>query len=386
MSENDPLIGKGIVDVAESVESVTVTTVSEGSSSATYSTQKTSRNAGHPLSLWRRIKKALLYICTFLARLFVGEPKRVTVEAVKVHVHNLPESLSGFKIVFLSDFHFNQTDHYMRRVRAELLDDIVAKTAALGPDLVLLGGDYVDWESSDIDAFAQQWGRRLAQIPRYGAYGVLGNHDQFLSDSKRRVASGLREAGVHILDNETAVPVPGLAVIGAGDWTSSGDFRADEAFAQVEAAENSCSSESNPNNNNGSDGVFRVLLTHNPDCTPSLGEHKADLQLCGHTHGGQIRFPGIGPLAPFLAVKMRLAKCNSMVRNKYNAVKNWEWAAGAHTIRGAGHLGPDKTLYVTRGIGTHPPMRLFCAPELTLITLEKEEDEEKEEEKERQTS
>lgn len=345
MNEEEPLLVAPSEEAAAAGDAETLRNTSE-------STDKPQGNRSGVLS---RIKTAMLYAITFLARLFIREPKRVTVESSEVHIQNLPDNLSGLRIVFLSDFHFNKTDHYMRRVRSELLDDVVAKTTALHPDIILLGGDYIDWDSHDIEPFANNWGRLLAQIPRYGTYGVVGNHDQFLSDSKRRIVTALENVGIRILDNATVVPVPGLTVIGLGDWGTPGDFKPEIALSTAAAEGNEC----------------RVLLTHNPDCTESLGDMKADLQLCGHTHGGQIRLPLIGPLIPFLVDKMKLGVCSKALRRKYNAVRNWEWAAGMHTIENKGYANQDRTLYVTRGIGTHPPIRLFCTPELTLITLRK---------------
>lgn len=348
--EEDPLIPTAAAANEASQQAASSASAAADSASSV----KGNPGASRP-SILARIKTAILYTITFIARLIIREPKRVTVESVDVHVRNLPDNLSGLRIAFLSDFHFNRTDHYMRRVRAELLDDIVTKTTALHPDIILLGGDYIDWDGHDIDLFSQNWGRLLSQIPRYGTYGVIGNHDQFLSDSKERIVASLESIGVRVLDNTTVVPVPGLAVIGLGDWGTPGDFRPDIAV---------------PASLNESDAC-RVLLTHNPDCMESLGDMKADLQLCGHTHGGQIRLPWIGPLIPFMVDKLKLGVCSKALRRKYNAVKNWEWAAGMHTIENKGYLNRDKTLYVTRGIGTHPPIRLFCAPELTLITLKK---------------
>lgn len=329
--------------------------ISDGDALPTVNDDKSHENRPSILS---RIKTAILYTLTFIARLFIGEPKRVTIESSEIHIPNLPENLIGFRIVFLSDFHFNQTDHYMRRVRSELLDDIISQTSTLRPDIILLGGDYVDWYGHDIETFSQKWGRSLVQLSRYGTYGVIGNHDQFLSDSKETIVSSLESIGVHILDNTTVVPVQGLTVIGLGDWGTPGDFRPNDVAEFSDDV-------------SGNKNCCRIILTHNPDCMESLGNMKADLQLCGHTHGGQIRLPWIGPLVPFLVDKMRLGVCSKALRRKYNAVKNWEWAAGMHTIENKGFLNRDKILYVTRGIGTHPPIRLFCKPELTLITLVK---------------
>jgi predicted MPP superfamily phosphohydrolase len=111
----------------------------------------------------------------------------------------------------------------------------------------------------------------------------------------------------------------------------------------------------------------RLVLSHNPDSAEPLQQWRVDLQLSGHTHGGQIVIPGFGP-APVLlkmiqqklpkSVQRRLSYVNTVVR----VVEHWEWAQGLHQV------GRNQ-LYINRGLGTYPPARLFCPPEVTVITL-----------------
>jgi uncharacterized protein len=115
----------------------------------------------------------------------------------------------------------------------------------------------------------------------------------------------------------------------------------------------------------------RIVLSHNPDSAEDLRSWRIDLQLSGHTHGGQIYLPGIGTLAGVVsrefdripaAIKERFPLLGTTKR----VVRNWDWARGLHRIdRGA----TPNLLYVNRGLGTYPPGRLFCPPEVTAITL-----------------
>jgi predicted MPP superfamily phosphohydrolase len=87
-----------------------------------------------------------------------------------------------------------------------------------------------------------------------------------------------------------------------------------------------------------------LLLAHSPDVLPRLGNHRPGLLLAGHTHGGQLRLPGIGPIGTVSALPRR-------------------YAMGAYVYDGV-------QTYVSRGVGTSgAPVRFNCPPEVTLITL-----------------
>ena len=87
-----------------------------------------------------------------------------------------------------------------------------------------------------------------------------------------------------------------------------------------------------------------LLLAHSPDVLPRLGSHRHGLLLAGHTHGGQLRLPGIGPIGTVSALPRR-------------------YAMGAYVYDGV-------QTYVSRGVGTSgAPVRFNCPPEVTLITL-----------------
>jgi uncharacterized protein len=112
----------------------------------------------------------------------------------------------------------------------------------------------------------------------------------------------------------------------------------------------------------------RIVLSHNPDTAKILEQWRVDLQLSGHTHGGHIVLPGIGPVV--YHYKKLLKKAPKKLRRWVpfllgdcsKVVRYWEWAQGFHQVA-------NNQLYVNRGLGTYRPGRLFCPPEVTVITL-----------------
>jgi hypothetical protein len=108
-------------------------------------------------------------------------------------------------------------------------------------------------------------------------------------------------------------------------------------------------------------------LSHNPDTAEKLQNWRIDLQLSGHTHGGQIVIPGIGPLFAWVRkigyfIPKPIRKFIPFVSACDRVVTHWEWASGLHSVG-------SNLLYVNRGLGTYAPGRLFCPPEVTVITL-----------------
>jgi predicted MPP superfamily phosphohydrolase len=192
------------------------------------------------------------------------------------------------------------------------------------PDLILLGGDYVS-ESPRYTSSAVEVIWELVQETPLGGYAVLGNHD--LSVSRTRVAEVLTATGIPVLRNQ---PLP-IAFGGDELWiagideTLLGDDRPEETFAQVPA------------------GAAAIALWHEPEFAERAAAQGAFLQLSGHTHGGQIRVPGVGPVGLPIHGKrhvMGLSNANGM------------------------------PVYTARGVGVYrPPMRFNCPPEVTIISL-----------------
>ncbi|MEO0984562.1 MAG: metallophosphoesterase [Cyanobacteria bacterium J06639_14] len=266
----------------------------------------------------------------------------LTVDRVTVSIRDLPLSLHGTTLVQLSDFHFDGL-----RLSPALLQEAIAQCNAIFPDLVVLTGDFVTDAFEPIYELAT-FLKRLKS--RLGSYAVLGNHDNITKSGRLNIIDALSKADVTVLWNEIAYPLgEALPLVGLADLWSR-ECHPEPLFAQL-APE-----------------IPRLVLAHNPDTAEKLQHLRVDLQLSGHTHGGQVVLPGLGSLPilaqqtrPFLPIWVR--QNMPYLKDECDRIlKHWEWAMGLHQV------GTNQ-LYVNRGLGTYLPGRFFCPPELTVLTL-----------------
>lgn len=267
----------------------------------------------------------------------------LSVEKHIILIRDLPERLVGSVIVQLSDFHFDGL-----RLSDTLLARTVDRIQDINPDLIALTGDFVTDDPSPIYELA----RRIKHMPsRYGIVAVLGNHDIQRPQARTIVTNALEKADIQVLWNSIATPLgPDFPVVGFADYWS-GEFDP-YILEQIDPA------------------VPRLVLSHNPDTAEPLAAWRADLQLSGHTHGGQIYIPGLGS-GPLVWKRIR-QRVPRKIRNSipglsdkcFHVVRHWEWGRGLHRVG-------NNWLYVNRGLGTYPPGRFFCPPELTVLTLQR---------------
>jgi uncharacterized protein len=243
------------------------------------------------------------------------------------------------KIAVVADIHVGEP--YMGLLRVE---EIVATTNALDPDVIVLLGDYVAGHRF----MTRQIGMSevapvLAQLKApLGIHAILGNHDWWDDRTAQRARRGpiiaaraLRQAGIPVLENEAVRLMSGRQpfwLLGLGDQIAyiRGKGRFDGAddlpgtLAQV------------------SDDAPAVLLAHEPDIFPKVPARVA-LTLSGHTHGGQVRLFGYSPVVP------------SRYGNRY---------AYGHVVEDGRHL------IVSGGLGTSIlPVRFGVPPEIVLVEL-----------------
>jgi len=243
-----------------------------------------------------------------------------------IHIANLPHSFHGFRIVQLSDIHLDEFTEPL------FLEHIVHRINALSADVVLVTGDFITRGSLTFVASrhaAHRCAEILATLKAPETYTILGNHDVAVGASL--VIDALRSAKVPILVNQYVSVERGGSCI----WLCGADD------AQTGHPNLDLAIPSNP------DGPV-VLMVHEPDYADTVIQHPrgplVDLMLSGHSHGGQVRIPFIGPL---ILPPM-----------------------GQKYVMGHFRIG-NMQLYVNRGVGSVGlPFRLNCVPEITIHTLQ----------------
>lgn len=245
-----------------------------------------------------------------LAAYGFSEARDVRVERLTV---STPKLASGsLTIAQISDLHLGLM------LGHRYLEHVVAVLRDARPDMIVATGDILDGQGDDLAPLAAQF-RRLA--PPDGMYAVLGNHEGF-AGAENSVAF-LKEAGFTVLRGE-AKAAGGIMLAGVDDPAVGRKARLPPADLRRELAA-------------ARQATFIVLLKHQPVVDDEL---PFDLQLSGHTHGGQL-FPfGLFTLLVY------------------------------HVRAGLYHYGGGRMLYISRGTGTWgPPMRLLAPPEITLISI-----------------
>jgi len=277
------------------------------------------RDHSDPPGVRRRAKNLVTDLFEYcVAPLARWEKEQLVTERIEVALRGLGAPFDGYRIVFLTDLHASPL------VPRWWLDRAVEATLALEPDLIAMGGDFLDDDPHYITSLSDI----LAplQAPD-GVFGVLGNHDHYV-DAKG-VRRELAQAGVRELWNEPVVIARDgshLCIAGVGDLERDViDF--ERAVAGV-----------------GPD-TPRIVLSHWPDVVAYWPGHlRLDLMLSGHTHGGQAFLPVVGP--PYVPSQF-----------------------GFRYLRGLIREG-ERQVYVSRGVGASGvPFRWGSPPELTLLVL-----------------
>jgi len=222
---------------------------------------------------WKKTAAAVFMIIALvcLAGVFLIRDSAENLELTRYTAENagLPESFAGFKIVQLSDFH-----------GAEFVDDIVRLVKAEKPDIIALTGDFIT-DGGDLPA-VRELAQRLTDI--CDVYFVSGNHD-FASGKIDELSDILKACGVKYLRNEYVVLErrgERIVLAGVEDPNSWADLEPPEEFIGRLRAEF-------PDD-------YVVLLGHRNYWMEKYPELPVQLILCGHSHGGIVRIPGIGGL------------------------------------------------------------------------------------------
>ncbi|RII20818.1 putative metallophosphoesterase [Streptomyces sp. YIM 130001] len=235
------------------------------------------------------------------------------VKRVTVPLARLPRRAHGFRIAVVSDIHLGPV---LGRGHTQRIVDTINSTQ---PDLVAVVGDLVDGSVADLGPAAEP----LAQLKsRHGSFFVTGNHE-YISDAAEEWVEHVRELGLHPLEN-ARLPIGDFDLAGVNDISGEDQNQGPDYAKALGDRDTSRAS---------------VLLAHQPVMIHDAVKHGVDLQLSGHTHGGQM-WPG------------------NIIADLANP-----------TLAGLERYG-DTQLYVTRGAGAWgPPVRVGAPSDITVVTL-----------------
>jgi uncharacterized protein len=264
--------------------------------------------------------QGVVALATFVTLVgFAGARRRARIVSVDVPLANLPSALQGFSIAQISDVHVGS------QIKQKYVEAIVDAVNGLDPDLIAVTGDLVDGSVPDLSRHIAPLGRLSA---RHGAFLVTGNHEYYSGEPAW--TAEFRRLGLRVLLNEHVVVRHGgapLVVAGVTDYSAhhfDPEQRSDPAAALSGAP---------------TDAGAKILLAHQPRSAAAAATAGFDLQLSGHTHGGQF-WPW-----------------NLFVRFQQ------PFTAGLHRLN---HLW----IYISRGTGYWGPPNRFGAPsEITLLRL-----------------
>lgn len=253
------------------------------------------------------------------------EPFNLSLTTLSVSTDRLPPESEPIRLLHISDLHVE----YLTKREARVLE-LVKETQ---PDLIVISGDYVNLSHNRDPKTLAQVEELLRQLSApYGVYAVLGTP---LVDLAETVVPLFAELPILLMRGEWQKVGVGngryLTIIGM-DFTHNLSVDR-QRLAQLAAT--------------APTDAPQLLLTHSPEIMPEAAAHGIDLYLCGHTHGGQVRLPFIGPVVTSSQL-------------------------GRRFVMGLYKMGRTH-LYVSRGIGLEglsaPRVRFLCPPEMTLVTV-----------------
>ncbi len=278
-------------------------------------------------------KKWNVFLMSILSALFMVifygsfiEPWRIKIDRQAIE---LPEVSKEIRIAFITDTHIGP---YKGETFVKLVDK---KIKEIDPDIIIFGGDYIFEPDDNIEPL-RYFKEITADIP---SFAVMGNHEYNIGreynianmiDTSEPIGGLLKSIGVTVLNNDDRLINIGgqdIYIIGIDDyWAQKDDLK--KAVKGL------------------SPSIPQILISHNPDGILEAQYTDIDLVLSGHTHGGQIRLPWIGPVVQGRHTKLGRA----FYRGLFKFKGTW--------------------LLVSAGLGeSGPRARLFCRPELNVITL-----------------
>jgi predicted MPP superfamily phosphohydrolase len=242
----------------------------------------------------------------------------VLIDHYTIPVPRLPSAFEGFTIVQLSDLHLGKW------TSAAFLAEVLRRAGQIPADIILNTGDYVHARNT-LDEIEQVWPLLAGLRAPLGVYSVLGNHDHWASAV--RSLELLERSGQNLRRRVQCFERGGqrLWLAGAGDlWE---DHQPIDSLLRAVPPGECC-----------------IVAAHNPDSADGDFNAPVDLWICGHSHGGQVVLPYVGPLVL--------------------VVNNRTYTSGLKT---SAH---GQAVFISRGIGTAGvPVRFNCYPQIAVLHL-----------------
>jgi len=239
-------------------------------------------------------------------------------EEVKLMFTDLPAAFDNTRILFMPDLHIDALDG--------LTENIIRIIEQSEFDLSILGGDFTFGSGADRSLACSRMKDIVAALrSRSRIFGILGNHDKYA------MAEALAGLGVEMLINENVCLEKNSEKVYLAGMDDCHYYGADD----LELADAGIT-----------DSAFKIMICHSPEQYPKVENAGFDLYLAGHTHGGQVCLPGGHILVKGASVPRKILK------------GKWRYRS--------------MTGYTSRGVGaTCLPVRFFCPPEMTFITLKR---------------
>jgi len=260
------------------------------------------------------------------------EPNLISVTHTKIKISSDADNLTGnltCKLLVISDIHAASEDHekFLTKVVKEI-NKIDEKEKI---DAVIIAGDSIDYYTDEIKFLTP-----LKDIKNKNKYAILGNHDYGHNwcnkETADEVEKYMESIGIDVMRNEHRIICNGTIRIDGIDDIWSPQYDIDKTFS----------------GNKTTEKIPEILIAHNPDAVYLLGKYKPGLIISGHTHGGQVNIPFIGPV--FMPSKVgKICPSGLCIINNYN-INNYK-------------------IYITRGVGGNPRIRFLSSPEISIIEL-----------------
>ena len=246
-------------------------------------------------------------------------PKNIDLIEIDIELDILGWNFNNYRILNLTDIHLGQW------INPEYLDALVDYVNTFNVDIITLTGDYFSYNLEDYDKALEKSFKKL-EAPE-GKFGVLGNHDHWMSAD--RVRNIFKSADIIDLSNDVRTLQKGddyLNICGVDSCTVCAD-NLDRVIAKMRKDTPS------------------ILLAHEPDfANESSQTKKFDLQISGHSHGGHLIIPKVET-------------------TPYRGPKSTKYPVGLYKVG-------DMAQYTSKGLGTNSfRIRINCKPEITIITL-----------------